>query len=858
MPTRTLLALVLALASLQAQEPLANPSPFAPAEVPAAGRRMLSAATAERALQAGFSSIAASAYRELLADPALSVGERNALILKRVTALLDGGRAGEAERALEDYLGDGDEAYRLRAALVAAATGRYDFVRSELATLRPETLSSEDRGWYYFLQGRQADAARDFAQAREYYRQAAEAATADLQRARFVLAREQARLFLGEATEEQAAQQRQLMERFGGTSAGYAATSQYAVTLNALGRKSEAVELLRRALPALPAGEQAAGDEFRLLLGLIAGAQDGVGRNALENLLARAGDRDKQRVALQLLAGASLAGTPRERFRVKLSELIDTEEDHPILEDLLLFRAELALDDKAYAQAEADAKALLAAFPGSELKPAALGILVSTAWEERHRYRMAADYARQARAVTPPGEARAELGVLIAEAYFRAGDFQNAAEGYAAALQEAPAGVSLGSLMFQRVLSEIEGGHLDAAQILVDAMAEDSRFASVDRWQAEWNLARSLQVAGRTKAAFDRVNRLLSTAEGAAELPPELRVRMAWLQARLSFEAGAEARTQALAEALLQSLDGIDETLRREIASTTRLLQAEANFRLQQIDTALTQLATLRSDYPQSAAAVYSYIAEANYYAEQNQLVDAQRLLTKLADDYKGSNYAPYALYQAALNAERRGQDAYYQEAYTILERLVREYPQSDLVFYARLEQGALLRRLNQFGQAQQVYELLVNSFPQHRDVLLAELALAACHRAQAVADSSHVESALTLFERLQDLPTAPLDLRVEAGFQRGDLLAQRGNVDRARAAWWELVEQYLTDDTRVGELGAKGRFWIARVLAQLGASLDQDGLYDEAKRAYRLIVERDLPGAALARQKLAQGVVTP
>ena len=87
------------------------------------------------------------------------------------------------------------------------------------------------------------------------------------------------------------------------------------------------------------------------------------------------------------------------------------------------------------------------------------------------------------------------------------------------------------------------------------------------------------------------------------------------------------------------------------------------------------------------------------------------------------------------MQAERRGQDVNYREANRLIEDLVKKYPQSDLVFAARLKQGHLLRKLGQFPQAQQTYETLVNTFATSPDVVLAQLALAETHNAQAARD---------------------------------------------------------------------------------------------------------------------------
>jgi TolA-binding protein len=416
-------------------------------------------------------------------------------------------------------------------------------------------------------------------------------------------------------------------------------------------------------------------------------------------------------------------------------------------------------------------------------------------------------------------------------------------------------------LLFQRVLSEINAGRLDAAQRLLDEAGSTSVDA-VSRWQAEWNLAKALQVDGQTAQALKRVTRLVSEPDTTA-LSPDLFVRIAWLEARLAFETGSSAEAIRLVDALLTRLEApataaLPGALKADVAGTSVLLKAQAllassKTRPAAVQEGLELLKKLRADYPKTDAAVYSFVAEADYYSARYEIAEAQRLFTHLADTYPDSKIAPFALYEAALNAERRGQDSYYEDANRLIERLVTEYPQSELVFYARLKQGDLLRKLNQFGLAQEAYKWLVGHFPQHQDVLLAQLALADCHHAQAANDPTHWESATTIYERLQDLPTAPVDLRVEAGFKHGYALARRGNTARAQATWMLVINTFLLDSARAAELGAKGRYWMARILLELGDLYEREARLEQARAVYELLLQQKLPGEALAQQRLAR-----
>lgn len=868
-----------------AAEPLFNPAPLS--ERPeTAGDRLTGETAAARALALGFPSVAASLYEALLAAEPESAAHDD-WVLALTSARLEAGQLEQASQALGRLRGAAGSAARLRAGLIAAQRGQVVARRGEIAAaqaeasaVRPAELSAGDLPWFYFLQGLLAEAAKDAEGAGRAYERAEEAAANEWQRASFLLARERVRLAAGEVTEAQAVSLRQSAERFQGRGVGYDFGRQYAVALQRLGRKAEAVDYLQRQLAALPTADRAVRDDYRLLLGVLAGAGDAAGRAALEALLSDSEDRGRARAALRLLTERSRTGAVRTHFLGLLDKLIERPEPaHPILEDLLLVRSEFALaasqtDAAGEAKrlldaADRDAKEVLARFPGSELKPLALTQLAQIAWVQR-RYRTAADYAARARAETRDAESRARLGVLIAEAYYRAEDFRSAERAYAAAAEQVPAGVPAGALLFQRVMAELEAKRLTEAAELLTELSGDSRFDALSRWQAEWNLARALQEAGRTREVLERIVALRARPD-AEGLPAELRVRMAWLQAKLALEAGEPGQTLALLEGLPEVLTEVDERLRTEIAGLSRLLSAEAKFRLGRAEDAVGELRLVRErgegagGAADADAKMRSFIVEADYYAGEGRLVDAQALLTRLADEYPENDYADDALYKAALNAEKRGKDEYFEQAYLLLERLVKDYPKSDYVFYARMRQGDLSRRLNDFTRAQLTYEWLINNHGQHEGVLAAQLALGACHRAQ-LPDSSHFESAVTIFERLRDLPSAPAALRIEAGFQLGDMYYQRSearrqdgdatgrkaDADRARAVWWPLVSAYLLEGDAEVLAGPRARYWMARLLVRISDLSEAEGLREESLEACRLILDKGLPGEALARGRLA------
>jgi tetratricopeptide (TPR) repeat protein len=852
-----LLLLPLAAVSLAAQ--VAGPSPLVSDQAAAQmvpGGWIVAEARANAALQAGFPATAAAGYRELLRDPALPAEARQRATLALVTAQLDSRDLTDAESLLQGYTGPRNAAYQLRVGLIAILNRRIAPAKAALAAGKADELPPADRGWWLYLQAGVADAENDFARANTLYEQAIGEAVSPLQRARLQLGQEQALLRRGALTEAQMANTRQTMERFPGQRTGYDAARTYAAALAEAGRAPEAQAILQRQLATLPASERNVADQIRLMLGLIAGEGSVAGRQAFKSLL-RDGQRpDTQRLALQLLARGAKTSGERESLRNDMAELLRNPAQRTIHEDLTLALAQSALVDKLYPEAEQHARQLIELYPGSALKAAALGVRLAVAWDLK-RYRTAADIAGQLRAVITDARERAELGVLLAEAFFRSEDYKNAGDAYAAALHELPAVVPAGTLIFQRVLADIRAEQLESAAKQLDEAANTPGFDAVSRWQAEWNLVKEMQVRGQTAPAQARVEQLL--AAGTTGVPDDLRIRLMWLRAKLSFESDqfevALRQTDELL-ALVGKGGQADEALRQNITSTAQLLKAQALLNLNREPEGLAMLDQLRADFRATAAAQYSYLVQAVHLTQRGDMAGAQRVLLSFVDTpaYRQSEYAPLALYEAAINLERQGLDRQLRESYEkMLERLIHDYPQSDLVFYARLKQGDLLRKLNDFASARQVYEDLINNSGQHPDILLAQLALADSLFAQGANSVVNHESATAIYERLRDLPSAPVDLRAEAGFKWGYALAKRNQPAKAQTVFWSVVDAFLLDTAQAAKLGAKGRYWISRALLELGQLHEDAGRLDEAQRAYQLIIDRKLSGVAQAQAKLAR-----
>lgn len=399
------------------------------------------------------------------------------------------------------------------------------------------------------------------------------------------------------------------------------------------------------------------------------------------------------------------------------------------------------------------------------------------------------------------------------------------------------------------ITAEVRSNQMDAALQHIDQADFTGGVSVSDRWRAEWNIAQALKAEGRLDMALTRVRLLLEG--GAANVPTTLDVRLRWMEAYLSFlakdEVGLLERVSALlarVESLpVENLDAVESKL---LITEILLLQAQILIASGQANEGMLVLERLRVGYANSAAAQRSYLTEADYHGSIADLKAAQETLSKLASVYPDSVLAPQAIFGAGIYCERRGAE-YFEEAVRLHNKIAESYPGDALVFSARLKQGDLLRKMNNFAGAQIIYENLINSYPTHPLRYVPELSRVDCMLALAKNNASQLNDVVISLERLIDIPNLPVDFQAEVGFKWGFALLKRDAPKEAKDVFMLISSRFLLDGDQAVQLGSTGRYWMSRALLALGSILEESGELAEAKRVYRKMVAFNLPGRNLA-----------
>ncbi|MCD8299072.1 MAG: tetratricopeptide repeat protein [Opitutae bacterium] len=888
---------------------------------------------ASLALRSGQSGLALDFVNGILADAKASPATRDAALLLGASAEIARGRFPEAQKKLDAVKVD-SAAKSLRLALVKI--GLRDFAGADaiLNSISENRLSDPDTAWFFLARG--LVEAKKFGDARvedpenfvpddseigdsaeAFFRRARERAENAAQVAQFDFVRIFAVAVLGgNVSDEKIAE---LRERASGSGQDSARWSKLlAVSLSARGDLAGAQEALASAKNVSPQ-ERA---EFDLLTGFFqSNTASSAARRAFMRVIKQRPARELQEVALAgLWEGIEEMSASQENFEqmvlaaneiefffdeldadMQRRSQISGENVETGAADLeLLTRARIAALVGNNAVAEKHSSAILEKFPKSNLVPEALRIAVWAAIK-KGEYRKAAPLLSRLRDNESDPAEKARLSVKLGECYFESGDYRLAASVYAKTDGSVFGGNYSGYLIFQEIFSEICAGNLDYAAKLLDAkIAEIERDPGVvgndeiRDWlmRAECTLILALRRTSpaRFEEAAARCEELLSMKNVLAPF----RVYALWQRAVLASESGNSEVLLENADELIYELGNFTEKDlaetgwdKEKLLSNAALLKARGFFLAGDDVSERAQLELLRAQYPDSTAAIVSYLEEGRALADGKQPTAAlrcyEKLIERCGDDPEFSEYTTRAYFEAAQQAAALGRS---RDAVAFLDSLASKFPDSSLAFYARLQQADFFRGLNEFDSALAVYEKLKTQYPNRQDLRRVEISRADCLLALAATARggndeggtqdarSDLESAIVAYERLFSLPDVPFDMMAEAGNKWGYATVQTAKMfeksapetrDRylaeAKKIHWRVVNEVFAKASKDGEdpasvWGARTGYWIARSLFAIAEICEQQGDFDGARKAYERVLEWNeknwIPGAEYARSREA------
>lgn len=781
---------------------------------------------------------------------------KNEAQLLILDSLIAEGKFESAKKELEKFEGRKSDELDLCRAIVLLRTSDEN-TEALLSKINISKLSETLRPWYYMTKGMQAFDKGDFNAALSNVAKAKSET-----KIRTVLAEIEVFEKLCRISAELGAEDLQSLSEdlalktslYLGTPTGVQFVKQYAIVLDRLGRKKEALEVLDTQLEVslLSAADK---DELRLIYAYLDSSLERK-RSTLTLILRTTTMPEVTEQAIYLLRYVSdMDGVDSAPL---LTGVLDAAS--PLIKDrILLELASLSLRKNNFEDVQKYSKKLLNDYPASRYTIDAYRFLAYSAFSSENKkseYSLAASYMAKVSQLEKNPESADTAKFISADCYFFDKDYGSAAAIYGQ-LIDSNLDDLWKSIAFSRAAeSLIYLKKIPEAIALADkAYAGISKVSPEEIWKTEWLIANSYKENADFANAGARIEKLLA-GPVSASADNSLRARLLWLQARISENAGELDRALMLADNLIKIIAENKLSFSQEakdlISSNTMLMRSRILMLLDRSD-AFASYDNLRELYPQSDAAQLSYLYEARNLDTRDAHLQAQQLCKTLVDVFPQSRYADLALYDAATYSKKLGLESDLKDALALLKRLIEEYPNSGKVFYAKLAQVAILRQLGDFANAVAIYKNMLSDFANHPEIIAVQMGMADCF----LAIPNRESDAIAIFEKLYSTPEIPPDAKAEVAFHWGFALEKNGRKHEAAEIWWISSNDFLKTQEAFDEknpkteISAKQRYWISRSLMQLARVFESEKEVRSAISAYELLIKYDLMGAYVAKGKL-------
>jgi cellulose synthase operon protein C len=815
----------------------------------------LSLSSAESALESGFPSVAARILSELLVekerlDPELSVVAEGQLLL----ALLNQGKLDEAASLLRRVQDPPSDRLRLgRVLYYLESQSDLDWVQDDLAALEGKDLGTL-QSWLLYARGTYVARRSGLSTARNLLDQAVQLAVNNQQRAHLERLVWREEILSGERSETLAISLKAQIQNAVNPLVTSQLVQQYAVVLAGLGREAEAIREIENQIALIGEDYREQRDRLLLTLVVVAESQPGKRQVALEQILAN-GINPRIR-AMAFHAWLSQLSLEQSGDLPLLHQILRNRADDPLRSEITYVLALNAFYRGDRVASENWVRRILEGGASESMQASALRVLVGLCWTDQPpKYRLAAEHLLRLRNLTPDSVERDRLSVLVGDSYYLNGDYENALIYYNPALELSLPRTMLEELTYKVVDSYLRTENLEAARPILDRSLRVETSLSPILWASEWNYCLALVRSGQGAMAMDRLEGLRARIQLQAlgsDLMPDALLRVGWMMGFVQFQHGNHEETVelcqgALAQGATLAPDILEQPVILLLHDELRTLEARSRLAMGEEAAALALFTEVRErGSAESAAATYMF--EARHFWAQGNVTAAQLALVRLADLYPNSEYAPVALYEAALNLESRGTEASDQEAVRLYHRIAREFPSHALHFLARLRQGDLLRKSNQFALAVPFYENLLQEFAGDQRLYLVEVALGESYLALGSTRSQHVEDAARIFERIFDQQRLPWEVRIEAATKAAVGLTRANRVFRAQELLWRVIDQTAAEPVYAAELGGSGRYWLARAVLMLAELMHEESRWNELQRLSDFARSFGLPGVNLIR----------
>jgi predicted negative regulator of RcsB-dependent stress response len=567
----------------------------------------------------------------------------------------------------------------------------------------------------------------------------------------------------------------------------------YALFLCNTGRQNAAIDLLEKVLQCTECKEDKY--EMRVYHAIASGVLSTAGLADIKCALLGDCSTETKLLALKLLASSVRTDTDAISAANFLETVFSDVSSDAIRRSILLAKIAIFLNVERLDLCSSAASAYVKLFSPDKFFGDIYELLAYIALGgEISEYRNSAHYLDKLRASAADGGMRTAITLKMADTFFYNRDFKLASDMYGEVLQFNAVG-KCGHALINQVLSDIALNNLEQAATHIHA-ANGEIYEKLDA------IVEYLSALKRRRMCDEALRYIDSL--GIGNLTHLTRYKFATLKAEFLL------KNKQYAQALMLSSKICDELLPKlnareyaEIHGLALFIKGCAAYQLKDCQTAGEAFKLLRSNFRDARYSALSFFREAKFLQKSGDIAGAILALESCQD----AAYFPYVHYRVALLKVDAG---LFAEANALLERIICDYPGSDVAVAARITQGDILRMAGDFANAQLVYEHASKFISNVRNANYLSLALAKCLIAQKNRNSHNMDSAADILENLCASPGQSVSFRLECAAEYCLALKLQNKGKQLRHFAFDILTS--VDNSEL-QLTKKSRYWLVQIL---------------------------------------------
>lgn len=541
----------------------------------------------------------------------------------------------------------------------------------------------------------------------------------------------------------------------------------------------------------------------------------------------------KQRVPLKLTMAQMLLRHGNGEQALKLLEECRTEApNETVAAELQLEKASALFYAGQFAEADAAYQIYLDVSTDVQGRARAWFGKGLCLWELTRYAEASAAFDKAAQDSKKPIE-RASALFKAGDAYYQTGKFSEAVQRYSQFVQGFPASDQLPNALYQLGLAQDSfGSKAEALQTFqkLEGQYSGTSFAE----QAALQIAGILRRDNKWAAALDKYTRIGETYTNSTVI------------ALSRHQSGLVLRELGRYEEAQQAFESVVKDYpKSEFAPQATYMRGFCLYRLNKVEEAVKVCEDFIKNYSGSPwmPEVVFWLAEKQF--NQGSYAEAEKRFLQIVDAHKEHPLAPRALYWAGSCARAQNE---YVKAVERFSQLAKDFPQSSILPQTRFAQGDALTELGEHASAIFAFEEIIKKFP-NSDLLNAAWGRKGdCLFVLAVNDPRRYGEAIKCFQAILDRPSAPLALRMQAGYKIGRCFEKTAQPEKAFSRYMNVVYTYRNES---GEYSPDSVMWFTRAAFGAAAIREKERAWYDAVKVYGHVIEADVPAREEAQKRI-------